>query len=78
MVFFGSFTIVILTQYTYCGFDTIQRVLDMTPKVVGAAAAGSGANLENMASPGLTQIKWGQRWGRPTRVGPNCALVPYY
>ncbi len=36
-------------------FDTIQRVLDMTPKVVGAAAAGSGANLE-MASPGLTQI----------------------
>ncbi len=43
-----------------CGFDTIQRVLDMTPKVVGAAAAGSGANLE-MASPGLIQIKWIQR-----------------
>ena len=45
----------LLTQYTFCGFD-----LDMTPKVVGAAAAGSGANLE-MALPGLTQIKWGQR-----------------
>ena len=56
----GPFNIVILTQYTCCGFDTIQRVLDMTPKVFGAAAVGSGANLE-MASPGLTQIKWGQR-----------------
>ncbi len=55
----GPFTIVILIQYTFCGFYTIQRVVDMTPKVVGAAAAGSGANLK-MASPGLTQIKWGQ------------------
>ncbi len=41
----------------------------MTPKVVDAAAAGSGANLE-MASPGLTQIKWARGeaaplgWGR--------------
>ncbi len=52
----GPFTIVILTQCTFLWF---LHDLDMTPKVVGAAAA-DGANLE-MASPGLTQIKWGQR-----------------
>ena len=44
--------------------------------VVGATAADSGANL-GMASPGLTQIKWGQRRGRPTKVRPICALRSY-
>ena len=64
--FSGPFTIVILTQYTFCGFDMIQRVLDMTPKVVGAAAAGSGANLE-MASLRLSGARGEAAplgWGR--------------